>query len=178
MDHTTPPPPATPPETPESRLAGIHVLIADEDYRIAVLVRKILESLGFKVIRIARDGTQALQLLKSERFDMLITDWRMTPMDGVSLVKHLRTQDDSPNRFIPIIMLTGNADREHVQQARDIGVTEFVVKPFSAKTLVERIRLLIENPRSFIMSKRFTGPDRRRRDSGGAPDGTDRRNRN
>jgi CheY-like chemotaxis protein len=150
------------------------VLIADDDRRIALIVRKVLESLGFNNIHTARDGTQALQLLRSEKIDMIITDWQMSPMDGISLVKYLRTMDESPNRFIPIIMLTGNADKINVETARDVGVTEFVVKPFSAKTLCNRILLLIENPRSFIMSRSFSGPDRRRR-SLLPPDGMEKR---
>lgn len=155
-------------------LAKIRVLIADDDRRIALIIKQVLESLGFKEIYTARDGEKALELLQSNAVDMIITDWQMAPMDGISLVQYLRTSEDSPNRFMPIIMLTGNADREHVELARDTGVTEFVVKPFSAKTLCERLMLLIENPRSFIMSKRFIGPDRRRRDTS-PPDGQEKR---
>lgn len=155
-------------------IADIRVLIADDDRRIALIVRQVLDSLGFKDIRTAKDGESALAILAHDRVDMLITDWYMAPMDGVSLIKFLRTSDVSPNRFIPIIMMTGNAEREHVEVARDIGVTEFVVKPFSAKTLCDRIMLLIDNPRSFIISKRFVGPDRRRR-TVVPPDGKEKR---
>ena len=157
-----------------SRLSLIGVLIADSDRRIAMIVRKVLESLGFSNIHMARDGSQAVDMLRNEKIDMVITDWQMSPMDGITLVKYLRTMYDSPNRFIPIIMLTGNAERDHVEVARDVGVTEFVVKPFSAKTLCDRIIMLIENPRSFIMSRSFIGPDRRRR-SANPPDGTEKR---
>ena len=157
-----------------SCLARIKVLIADDDRRISMIIRQVLESLGFKDISVARDGENALNILSGDRVDMLITDWQMAPMDGISLVRHLRTSEDSPNRFMPIIMMTGNAEREHVELARDIGVTEFVVKPFSAKTLCDRIVLLIDNPRSFIMSKRFIGPDRRRRIAG-PPGGNEKR---
>ncbi len=157
-----------------AHLAKVHVLIADDDRRIALIVRQVLESLGFKEIVVACDGSQALKFLQTNKIDMVITDWQMSPMDGINLVKFLRTSDVSPNRFMPIIMLTGNAEREHVEKARDIGVTEFVVKPFSAKTLCSRIALLIDNPRSFIFSKQFVGPDRRRR-SILPPDGTEKR---
>lgn len=144
-------------------LAKVGVLIADGDRRIAMVVREVLESLGFSAIHLAHDGTEAIKIMNSERIDMLITDWRMAPMDGISLVKYLRTDKDSPNRFVPIIMLTGYVGKEHVEIARDVGVTEFVVKPFSAKTLCDRIVLLIDNPRGFVMNKNFVGPDRRRR---------------
>jgi len=144
-------------------LAKVGVLIADGDRRIAMVVREVLESLGFAAIHLAHDGGEAIQIMNKERIDMLITDWRMAPMDGISLVKYLRTDKDSPNRFVPIIMLTGYVGKEHVEIARDVGVTEFVVKPFSAKTLCDRIVLLIDNPRGFVMNKNFVGPDRRRR---------------
>jgi len=168
--HTHPPAP----KNLASCLADIKVLIADDDRRIAMIVRQVLDSLGFKEIRTAKDGESALAILSADRVDMLITDWQMAPMDGISLIKYLRTSEDSPNRFIPIIMMTGNAEREHVEVARDVGVTEFVVKPFSARTLCDRIMLLIDNPRSFVMSKRFVGPDRRRR-ALNPPDGKEKR---
>ncbi len=170
----TPSDPKSIPKDQASRLAQIGVLIADSDRRIALVVRNVLESLGFYIIHLAANGEQALEKLKNEKVDMIITDWQMSPGDGISLVKYLRTDENSPNRFIPIIMLTGNADRHHVEEARDVGVTEFVVKPFSARTLCDRIVLLIDNPRSFIMSGQFTGPDRRRR-AGTPPNGVEKR---
>src|SRR5580704_6741626 len=97
------------PKEVAARLAQVGVLIADDDRRIAVIVRKVLESLGFSNIHAARNGEQAVQMLKTEKIHMIITDWQMSPTDGISLVKYLRTMDASPNRFIPIIMLTGNA---------------------------------------------------------------------
>ncbi|HEU5047850.1 MAG TPA: response regulator [Rickettsiales bacterium] len=157
-------------------LAQVGVLIADGDRRIAAIVREVMESLGFSAIHIVHDGTEAIKVMKTEKIDMLITDWRMTPMDGISLVKYLRHDKDSPNRFLPIIMLTGYVGKEHVEIARDVGVTEFVVKPFSAKTLCDRIILLIDNPRGFVMNQNFVGPDRRRRHIL-PPDKTEKRHR-
>jgi CheY-like chemotaxis protein len=146
-------------------LAKIGILVVDSDKRVSVIVREVLESLGFNKILLATDGAEALRIMETERIDMLITDWRMSPMDGINLVKYLRTADNSPNRFLPIIMLTANVERDQVEMARDVGVTEFVIKPFSAKTLLSRIVMLIENPRSFVMNRGFTGPDRRRRNA-------------
>ena len=145
------------------KLGEIKVLIADDDHRIASIVREILENLGFKSVYFVKNGEEALRIMRTDRIDILITDWRMSPLDGISLVKYIRTSEDSPNRFMPIIMLTANVEREHVEMARDNGVTEFAIKPFSAKTLCDRISLLIDHPRAFIMSRKFTGPDRRRR---------------
>lgn len=146
-----------------SRLGGIPVLIADSDTPIATLVRDVLKSVGFSNVRIAKDGREALDILVNQSVDLLITDWRMENMDGVSLMRFLRSDPASPNRFLPIIMLTGKAERRDVEEARDAGVTEYMVKPFTAKALFERIVQVIENPRSFILAKGYKGPDRRRR---------------
>jgi len=145
------------------RLGQIKILIADDDHRIAAIVKAILESVGFTQSIYAKNGEEAIQIMQKEKIDMVITDWQMSPVDGITLIKYLRTADDSPNRFMPIIMLTASVDKEHVEIARDSGVTEFVIKPFSARTLCDRIALLIDNPRNFIMTRNFTGPDRRRR---------------
>ncbi len=161
-------------KTAVENIAKIGVLIADDDHRIAKIVRDVLELLGFKRIYLAKDGSEALELMNKEKIDMLITDWRMSPMNGIGLVKYIRTNDNSPNRFIPIIMLTGNVEREHVEIARDVGVTEFLAKPFSAKTICSRIIALIDNPRSFVMNKTFVGPDRRRRNVA-PPDSVEKR---
>ena len=158
-----------------SRLESIHVLVVDDDMRISLLVKNILASLGFKSVHMAKNGSMALKALEEREIDLIITDWQMSPVDGINLVKHLRTSSDSRHRFIPIIMLTGNAERHEVEIARDAGVTEFVVKPFTAKALVDRIILVVENPRSFVMSKSFKGPDRRRRTEKVSPEDQKRR---
>jgi two-component system chemotaxis response regulator CheY len=157
-----------------SRLAKVEVLICDPDDYIAVTLRDVLRHIGFERITFARDGNAALDILKKKEIDLLITDWNMNPMDGIRLVHYLRSSPDSPNPYMPIIMLTGKAERRDVEVARDVGVTEFVVKPFSAKTLYERLVLVIENPRSFIIASNFRGPQRRRR-TDIPPGGEDRR---
>ena len=148
-----------------SRLAQLHILVMDNDSRIADLIKRVLFSLGFKHIHYAKNGQEGLDLLKTEKIDMVITDWDMQPMSGIDFITFIRTSDESPNRLLPIIMLTGKAQQHHVTAARDAGITEFVVKPFSAKTICDRITLVIEHPRNFVLSPTFTGPDRRRRDS-------------
>ena len=146
-----------------SRLAQINVLIVDDDLQMSKLVKDVLEALGFEKIYMAKDGSSGLKVLRQRPIDLVITDWQMEPLNGIDFVRYVRTSPDSPNRYIPIVMMTGRAEKEDVELARDIGVTEYVVKPFTARTLMERIVLLIENPRSFIVSKNFKGPDRRRR---------------
>ena len=78
------------------------------------------------------------------------------------MVEKIRTDPDSPNRFVPILLMTGFMSKIRVEHARDKGVTEFVVKPFTAKDLYARIEHAIEQPRSFVDSRKYFGPDRRR----------------
>ena len=159
-----------------ARLANVHVLVADDDSRMLSITREVLHRLGFRNVLVAHDGSEALAIMKEKTIDLLITDWQMEPVDGLNLLRYLRTMPDSPNRFLPIIMLTANAERENIFTARDNGITEFVVKPYSAKTLADRITMLIESPRNFILAPNFKGPDRRRREAR-PPDGKEKRKR-
>ena len=146
-----------------ARLSRVEVLIADPDRKISSLIKDVLQYLGFERIHIVENGQDALHHLRGKEVDLLITDWTMSPVDGVKLTQFLRSNPDSPNPYLPIIMLTGKAEVSDVMTARDSGITEFLVKPFTAKSLFERLVMVVENPRSFIASKEFNGPDRRRR---------------
>ena len=81
----------------------------------------------------------------------------------VEFTRMVRTNEDSPNHFLPIIMITGHSERSRVNAARDAGVNEFLVKPVTAKGLMERLSLIVNRPRNFVKSKQYFGPDRRRR---------------
>ena len=87
----------------------------------------------------------------------------MHPTDGITLTKKLRNEPSSPNQYIPIILMTGFSEKKRVVQARDAGVTEFLVKPFTARDLYKRLAQIIERPRQFVRSEEFFGPDRRRK---------------
>lgn len=147
------------------RLRQIEVLIADPDPRISRLVKSVLESFGFRNIHVTKNGADAIEILRHRSIDLVITEWPMEPLDGMSFVHFVRHSTDLANRDIPIIMLTGRAETVDVEKARDSGVTEFVVKPFTAATLSNRLIQVIDNPRSFIICKQFIGPDRRRREN-------------
>lgn len=157
-----------------SRLAKIEVMIVDKDTQISSLVREVLRYIGFDLITIMSDGKTAANELLTKEYDLLITDWHMEGLNGLELVHKIRTTPNCPNAYLPVIMLTGKAERSDVEAARDAGITEFLVKPFSAKSLYERLVLVIENPRSFIVSSEYVGPERRRR-MDIPPTGVDRR---
>jgi two-component system, chemotaxis family, chemotaxis protein CheY len=140
----------------------VTVVIADKDQKIAEIVRKVLFAIGCRRVYIVHDGLEVIELMKEETIDIVITDWTMKSMGGIDLAIYLRQSLDSPNRTVPIIMLTAQGERRNIETARNSGITEYVVKPFSAKTLLERIYSIVEDPRSFIICKNFVGPDRRR----------------
>src|SRR3546814_4837598 len=83
-------------------------------------------------------------------------------MDGIGFVEWVRKNPAAKNVFVPIIMVTAQSEEWKVMKARDAGVTEFLVKPFSAKTMARRITVVVENPRQFVRTDEFFGPDRRR----------------
>jgi len=119
---------------------------------------------GFSLGRIIEvdDGADAFAEMRASAVDFVIYDWMMEPLDGYDFTRLVRTAKDSPNPFIPIIMLTGHMEVFRVMQARDAGVTEFLAKPVSAQTLYRRIVSVIENQRAFVRAPQFVGPDRRR----------------
>ena len=145
------------------RLAQLQVLLADRDTRAALLVHRLMFSLGFRRIDVATSGEEALALLSGNRYDLIITEWNMHPVDGMALVKAIRTARDAQSD-IPILMLTAETEVEKVKAARDVGVTEFMVKPFTARSITDRIISIIDKPRAFVVGGDYRGPCRRRRE--------------
>ncbi len=145
-------------------LERLSFLVIDDNYHMRRLVKSILNALGIRQVREAEDGADALKVLQTFDADMVIVDWNMEPIDGLEFTKLVRTSDDSPNIYIPLIMLTGHTEMSRVFQARDAGVNEFLAKPVSAKKLYQRIKAIIETPRQFIRTPNYFGPDRRRKD--------------
>lgn len=145
-------------------LQKVTVLVVDPDPPIANIIKHVLNSLGFGNILIEHSGEAAVEVFKSQTVDFIITDFDMTSDDGTqSFVEFVRTSSESPNPYVPIIMLSGHTEQQEVEMARDLGISELAAKPFTAKSLCDRIMRVIENPRSFIITKRYTGPDRRRK---------------
>ncbi|MBX7199081.1 MAG: response regulator [Rhodospirillaceae bacterium] len=143
-------------------LKPISFLVADDRAYMRRVIKNILETLGCKRIDEAHHGGEALSIMRSWAPDIVITEWLFGPMSGLELLKAVRAEK-SNLRFTPIIMITSETRREKVILARNCGVTEYVAKPFNAKSLILRIREIIERPRPFIEVGGYFGPDRRRR---------------
>lgn len=144
-------------------IEGISFLVVDDNDHMRRLVRLILHSMGVDEVYEAHDGADAVSQMRQVAPDIVITDWMMQPMNGLELTEFIRKSPESPNRFMPIIMMTGFAEREQVFKARDTGVTEFLVKPLSAVSLFSRVEAIVEKPRPFVHVGEYFGPDRRRR---------------
>ena len=149
------------------KLDRINFLVVDDNRHMRSLVKGILLALGTRLVAEAADGADAFKELRVFPADVIICDWNMSPLDGLDFVRLVRTAKDSPNPFVPILMLTGHTEMARVIEARDAGVHEFLAKPISAKGLYSRISSIIESPRTFIRASGYFGPDRRRRAAGG-----------
>ena len=148
-----------------SSLKNLSFMVVDDNIHMRQLLRMILKALEAGRVVDASDGADALKKMGTNPVDVLLVDWEMSPLDGMDLVRMLRTGSDSPNPYVPIIMLSAHSEMTRVQQARDAGVNEFLVKPVSAKGIYQRVISIISTPRPFIRSKTYFGPDRRRRQS-------------
>jgi len=145
-----------------SALSSVHVLLVDDNPNMRAIVAAMLKSVGVGRLSEAEDGVVALELLRREAIDIAIVDFRMKPMDGAAFTRTVRSEGDSANPYLPIIMMTGHSEKSRVTEARDAGVTEFVAKPVKAQTLLTRIEAVILRPRPFVRSPSYFGPDRRR----------------
>ena len=143
---------------------NLNILLVEDDNYMRFLVRDILKVFGVGEIRTARDGTAAYQELKNFPADIVIIDWVMQPMNGLEFLEKLRNAIDSPNPYVPTIMLTAFTEIERVKESRDMGITEFLAKPFTPQKLYSRIVSVIEDQRVYVRSPTYFGPDRRRAD--------------
>lgn len=142
------------------------ILVVDDMQPMLALTASLLKIFGFDDVILAHNAEEGYKKFVEHNPDLVITDWLMEPYDGTQLIHKIRNDAISPNKFVPIIMMTGYSHRIRVEQARDSGVTEFLVKPFRAKDLYSRIEMLIEKPRRFVDAQNFFGPDRRRKKPG------------
>lgn len=147
-------------------------LVVEDSTFIRSLLISCLNALSVFQIKVAEHGGDAIDLLRLMKtdpmkagimtMDLVITNWQMSPVDGMMLLRWIRRGQDSPNRFMPVIMVSGFSEPERVREAREMGVNEFLTKPFSVNTLAQKIVNVIERPRQFVHTGDYFGPDRRR----------------
>ncbi|MDP6429536.1 MAG: response regulator [Rhodospirillales bacterium] len=140
----------------------LNFLIVDDNKHMTMLVKNLIHALGSRNVNEANDAAEAFTELSHFPADLIIVDYHMQPLDGLDFVRLVRTGSDSPNPYVPIIMLTGHTEMSKVMEARDAGVNEFLAKPISARSLYSRIQKIISQPREFVKTRTYFGPDRRR----------------
>ena len=145
-----------------SSLASLQILLVDDNQHMRAITTAVLQSAGVRKVREAADGAAALEVLREHSVDLVIVDFNMFPLDGVEFTRLVRNSPDSANPYLPIIMMTGHSEKTRVYEARDAGVTEFVVKPITAKAILDRIQAVIFRPRPYVKTDGYFGPDRRR----------------
>lgn len=144
------------------RFENLSVLVVEDTVPMRKIIHAVLMSLGVGRIYNACDGDEGFRAIMKHNPDIVITDWHMPESSGIELIEKIRRSANSPNRLVPVIMMTGYSAYPRVATARDSGVTEFMVKPFTAEELARRIAYVINRPRDFIDSKEYFGLDRRR----------------
>src|ERR1700709_2823071 len=143
----------------------LRFLLCDDNAHMRRILRTLLHSFGAREVYEAEEGASALEMYATYVPDIIITARAMPSFAGLGLAQMIRQPDSKGNPFAPIIMLTGHTEKRRVTMARDAGVTEFLAKPISAKGLYHRILNVVANPRPFIKTKTYFGPDRRRNTS-------------
>lgn len=121
---------------------NMKILVVDDFSTMRRIIRNLLRDLGFENVTEADDGNTALPKLKGGGFDLLITDWNMPGMTGMELLEAVRADDELKD--LPVLMVTAEAKREQIVAAAQAGVNGYVVKPFTAVTLREKIEKIFE----------------------------------
>ena len=156
----------------EFDLTGFTVLVVDDNSYIVSLLRSTLLGLGVgnvKTFTSAKDAIEFMKLVNENpvkagvmQLDFIVSNWQMAPIDGLMLLRWIRTHKESANRFIPFLMVTGFGDKKKVEQARDLGVSEVMAKPFSVTSVADKLLQVITSNRQFVQNSTYFGPDRRR----------------
>ena len=120
----------------------MRILIVDDFSTMRRIIKGLLHELGYNNVAEADDGNTALPMLKAEAFDFLITDWNMPGMPGIDLIRAVR--GDAKLKNLPVLMVTAEAKRDQIIAAAQAGINGYIVKPFTANTLKEKIDKVFE----------------------------------
>jgi len=121
---------------------NIHILVVDDFPTMRRIVKNLLKDLGFENIDEAEDGRMALEMLRSSHFDLIVSDWNMPNLDGLGMLQQIRA--DATLSKLPVLMVTAEAKKENIIAAAQAGANGYVVKPFTAATLEEKLNKIFE----------------------------------
>lgn len=118
---------------------NMKILVVDDFSTMRRIIKNLLRDLGFNNTSEADDGLTALPMLKAGGFDLLVTDWNMPGMQGIDLLKAVRADEDETLKNIPVLMVTAEQKKEQIVEAAQAGVNGYIVKPFTALILKEKL---------------------------------------
>lgn len=121
---------------------NLSFLVVDDFPTMRRIVRSLLKELGFSNVEEAEDGQEALNKLKAGGFDFVVADWNMPNLDGMEMLKQIRADDGL--KHLPVLMVTAEAKKENIIAAAQAGASGYVVKPFTAATLDEKLTKIFE----------------------------------
>jgi CheY-like chemotaxis protein len=146
---------------PRIEFNRLRFLVIDDNPHMRRILRALLHGFGAREVHEAEDGASGLEAFSNHGPDIIITDWKMPIFNGVELIQMIRQPDTNFNPFVPIIMLTGHTERRHIMAARNAGVTEVLSKPISANALYHRVASIVSQPRRFVRTPGYFGPEHR-----------------
>lgn len=121
---------------------NMKILVVDDFSTMRRIVKNVLKQIGYSNIDEAEDGADALNKLRSRRYDFVVSDWNMPNMDGLELLKQIRADENL--KTIPVMMVTAEAEKDKVITAIKAGVNNYIVKPFTAETLKQKMEQIYE----------------------------------
>jgi len=142
-------------------LRDLVILVADPSSYMSMLIHSMLRGFGSNKVLEARSSTNVLQVLTNQKIDILICDSRLPPHGGLPLTRAIRRKQDNANRTIPILVMTSDGRETTVKLARDAGANMVIAKPMSPGSLYDRLAWIAFNPRQFVDTPTYFGPDRR-----------------
>jgi len=142
-------------------ISKLRVMIIDDSAYMLALMATILRMFEVSHVETSRSATNGLQMLQRYDPDLILVNFHLDTMDGPEVVRTIRTSPSMVSARAPIILFSAHGELNFVQQARDAGANDYLVKPFSPRTLMEHIITVLRNPREFVAALEYAGPDRR-----------------
>jgi DNA-binding response OmpR family regulator len=146
----------------EALIRSLSVLVIDNSQFMRKILRNLLLNVGVKEIHEAGDGIAGLEAIREIGPDIVVLDWELSLLSGAELVRIVRSPGVFPVPDVPIIMLTGHVERWRVIEASRLGVNEFLRKPVSGKSLLDRIVAILTHPRAMVRLGDYYGPEPRK----------------
>lgn len=146
-------------------LGALSILVVDDDPNITVLMSDLLTALGVGKVAAAPNGEVARRMLAERSLgsiDIVLTDYSMSPGNGAELLRWIRRGSDTPNRFVPVILMSAHGDMDTLRRMRELGITDVLAKPVSLDSLCQLLTRLFQATPRFVETRHYFGPDRRR----------------